>query len=287
MTVTYKGEIPTERKGRNDLGTRTYTRKFKLETDSTSDGVFEVGSHSSLPRIGDIYPGDLFAYCISLDVECTEGYRAWVATASYTTERTRDDPSNQGDPADDDPVISWSSEIYQEPVYKTTSDTAILNSAGDYFIDPSPTRDAAHLIAKIRQNVSSVPSWVLSYQNAVNDGAITIGGLSIAASLAKVQRIDIGEVQYRGEYAYYPLSLEIHIHKDGWKLKPLDAGFRERNGANELVMITNNGDDEEVTQPVPLDGAGGVLANPTPANAVFGEFTIYEELDFTSLPGVS
>jgi hypothetical protein len=53
------------------------------------------------------------------------------------------------------------------------------------------------------------------------------------------------------------------------------------------VVIVNKGDTEEVTQPVPLDGAGDVLADPTPSTAIFGNFTIYDELDFSALPGVA
>ena len=286
MTVTYKGEIHTSRKGKNTQGVRSYSRTFRLVTDTKADGVFDVGSHSSLPVIGDNFPGDLYAYCSTLSVECTDGFSGWTVTADYTTTTSTIDRIN---PADNGEKISWSSEIYQEPVFIDTQDPpeAVLNSAGDLFLDPSPTRDASHLIARVKKNVTSVPSWILQYQNAVNSGAITIGGLSIGAGLAKVQRIEIGEGQIFGTATFYPLSLEIHIHKDGWRLKPLDAGFRKRNADGDLVVIVNKGDTEEVTQPVPLDGAGDVLADPTPSTAIFGNFTIYEELDFSALPGVA
>ena len=63
-------------------------------------------------------------------------------------------------------------------------------------------------------------------------------------------------------------------------------GFREI-GYGGLVQIINDGDGEEVTTPVLLDGNGAVLANPSPATAVFANYQVYEEKDFTVLPGVS
>ena len=283
MTVTYLGEQDSSRAAENNLGKRSYTRAFKLETDSKTDTAYDVGSHASLPVIGSVYPADTAAYVQSISIACVDGYKAWVATYQYSTERQID----QTDPDNDEVLVSWTSEIYQEPVFKDTSGNGILNSAGDTFTEPLPARDAAHLIAKIRKNVQAIPAWVLSYQNAVNSMAITIGGLSIAAGLAKMQRIEIGEREKRDTLTYYQISFEIHVHKDGWKLEPLDIGFRERNTAGKLVDIKNEGDSEVPTTPVMLDGAGKVLNNPTPATAVYREFVVYPELDFTSLPGVT
>ncbi len=294
MTVTYIGEV--DRKGKNSLGVRTYTRTFKLKTDTPTDGVFQVGSNGSLPVIGSTFVGDPYAFCISLNIENTDPWAGWTATAEYTTDQglAQGAQSETGNPVDDDPVITWSSEIYQEPVFRDTSGNAILNSAGDYFIDPAPTRDVSHLIARIAKNVASVPSWALSYTNAVNSGAITIDGLDIAAKLAKVQRIDIGGIELRGEYTYRKITTEIHLHRDGWNLEPLQAGFNHKDGGvvkpilvKDLDSGGNSIDRSPVSQPVPLTDDGAILQNPTPGTARFGDFTIYDELDLTNLPGVS
>ena len=75
MTVTYLGEV--DRKGKNSLGIRTYTRTFLLETSVQSEGVFNVGSHSSLPVIGSGMPSDPYAYCTTLDVANTNPWKGW------------------------------------------------------------------------------------------------------------------------------------------------------------------------------------------------------------------
>lgn len=268
-------------------GVWTYTRGWMVKTDSKADREDTVSSASGLPAYGEAHPAPIAADAYATEITYSMTDRgdtpySWLVKATYSSERTLN-----SNPANDEVLVSWTSEIYEEPVFTDTSGNGILNSAGDYFIDPSPTREAVQLIAKIRTNVTSIPAWVLSYQNAVNNGAITIGGLAIAAGLAKMQRLEIGEREYRNSTAFYPVSFEIHINKDGWHLKPLDAGFRERDGSGNLIQIINSADETEVTTPVPLNGSGAALADPTPATSVFGDFTIYPELDFTALPGIT
>lgn len=277
MAISSIGEIPGARKGTNDQGVRTYTRKFLIQVTNENDNVFTATSSAALPLVGHQYPGDPQALCKSVSAECKEPL-SWEYTAEYDTEQEEQEEEN---PADHSPVITWSSEIYQEAVFRDKDNKAIVNSAGDYFVDPAPTRDASHLIAQIKQKVAFVPSWVLSYQNAVNSGPITIDGLAVGAGLAKVQRISVGEKKTEGFYTYREVTLEIHLHKDGWKLEPLDAGFRKLVDGKPVKV-------EGATQPVLLDLAGGVLENPEdPSQAKYHEFKIYPELNFSSLPGVS
>jgi hypothetical protein len=278
-------EVWERRSARYNGGEWTYTRGWLVETDSKTDREGTVSGATGLPAYGAAHPDPIGSNAYATDISYTQKSStpfAWDVVVTYSSKRTLD----SSNPASDEVLVSWSSEIYDEAIFADTSGNAILNSAGDYFIDPTPTRDAAHLIAKIRSNQTSVPSWVLSYQNSINNGAITIGGLAIAAGLAKFQRLEIGEREDRNGTAFYPVSFEIHIHKDGWALKPLDAGFREISRGN-LIQILNPEDGEEVTTPALLDGSGAQLLNPSPATAVFGNFTIYPQLDFTTLPGIT
>lgn len=278
MTVTNLGVY--NRSASNQLGIRTYTEVYKVETTQKTEGSYAVGSAFGIPAIADQHPDDSAAYCISIDPDNTNPWKGWEVTCTYSTERIIG-----ANPLNDEILLQWTSEIYQEPVFTDVDGNAILNSAGDYFIDPAQMRDSAHLIVKIMANVNAVPSWVLSYQNAVNNSAITIGGLSIAERLAKVQSINISSVKRRNAFLYYEFEYEVHLHRDGWRSRPLDAGFRQLVGGELIQIRDNNGD--EVTTPVPLNGSGQVIALPTPANAVYGNYKIYPELDLTSLPGIS
>jgi hypothetical protein len=74
----------------------------------------------------------------------------------------------------------------------------------------------------------------------------------------------------------------MHFQKNGWKLSLLDAGYRRKDGTQRKIIT--NSDGTLPTMPVPLDGSGAVLSNPTPATAVYREFTVYETKAFSSLP---
>lgn len=294
MTVTYIGETGRGRSAENNEGVKTYTRVFILKTSSQSDGPAAVGSHGSLPVIGNTHPEDGNAYCSSIRVDNTWPWRGWTVTCSYTNQRIL----HPTDPTQDEIMISFTSEIYQEVVLVDINGEAILNSAGDFFVE-APMRDAARLIASIKVNLTSVPAWVLSYQNAINNASISIGGLTVGQYKAKMQNIQVSERKYRGSTAYYELSFDVHINKDGWLFEPVDNGLRylatvpnESTSDSDDTMvalknIVNEGDKQEITVPALLNGAGGILADPSPSNAEYLTYHIYPELDFTTLPGIS
>jgi len=288
MTVTFHGEDYSARSGQNDTGTRSYTRVFKLETSLKTEDVFDVGSHASLPVIGSVYPRDPYAYCTSLSVACVGGWKQWTVTAQYKVTTGEENEPPEADPEDDPPVVTFSSEIYQEPVFRDIDDKGIMNSAGDYFADPSPMRDAAHLIIKVKRNYKTAPAFCLSYQNSINASAFTIAGLTIAKQLARISRFELSEVKLRGSYQYRELSFELHVHRDGWRPQILDAGLMQKDpdDANKRIPCVD-ADGEKVTSPVALDGSGSQLSNPSPNTAHFKEFQIYPEVDFSVLPGVS
>jgi hypothetical protein len=282
-------EVPFTRTSNYDGGIRTCSITQLVKTDAKTDRENVVGAAPGVPGYGDPHPGFAVAYAVTQSItEHSETPLAWLVVTNYTSKRTLDP-----NPLDDEVLVDWNSEIYQEVVQFDIDGNAVLNSAGDYFIDPTPTRDAIHLIAKIQANVASVPAWVITYQNAVNNASVTIGGLVCAAGLVKIQRITIGTREERGGVMFYKFSYEAHIHKEGWRLKPLDAGFRYLTYEGVPIPIKLDAEGavstsgDEVTTPVPLDGSGGMLVSPSPATGVFGNFKIYDELDLTVLPGIS
>ena len=294
MTVTYIGETGRGRGAENNQGEKTYTRTFILKTSLQSEGPGAVGSHGSLPVIGNTHPDDGNAYCSSIRVENAWPWRGWTVTCSYTNQRIL----HPTDPEQDEILISFQSEIYQEVILTDINGKAIVNSAGDFFVD-APTRDAARLIASIKVNLTSVPAWILSYQNAINDASITIGGLTVGQYKAKMQNIQVSERKYRGATAYYELSFDIHINKDGWIYRPVDNGLRclaevpneSTSDSDDTIVVLKNivnpGDKQEITVPALLNLNGRVIEDPSPATAKYLTFHVYPELDFTALPGIT
>lgn len=281
MTITLKGEDVTARTATNTKGVRSYTRAFKLETTDKTDGPFAIGSTSGLPRIGSVHPEDSGAWCTTLRVDNFAPYKGWRVTAEYSSEmELAENPTN--DPA----LIRWDSEQFQKPAIFDYNGEAIVNSAGDPF-DPPNMMDDSRRVVTVTKNLASVPAWILTYQDAINSGPFTIDGVSVATGLAKMQRVAVSERQTRNGTSFRTVDFTIHLQKNGWKLEPLDAGFREREATGtppELKNIKNPNDDELPGAPVPLDGSGRQLADPTPANCVFLDFDVYEPKDFSILP---
>ena len=279
--------IPESRTGANSKGIRTYSHTYRVTSDSQSDGVYTVGSTAGLPLIGDQHYEDSAAYLTDLTPRCVSGYKIWEVDATYSTERVL-----ANDPEDDEILISYNGEIYQLPMWvdQVTGKPA-TNSAGDYFLDPSLMTEKVDLIATINVNLLTLPQYAIDLQNHVSNSAITISdsysSLSVPKGLAKYGLLTRGNVLKRNDKPYYAVQIDIHLRKDGWLTEPLDAGFRERDYEGNLVQIRNPGDDEEVTSPAPLDGAGHALADPSPTNNVILGYNKHPIGDLTVLPGIS
>lgn len=277
MTVNYHEELAERRSAKNTKGIRTYERAFRLTTTSQADGPFAVGSHASLPNIGSAHPEDAGAFCTDLSVQCVKGWRVWEVVATYSSECDISET-----PTSDAAIITWDSEQFQRPAVFDAAGNAIVNSAGDPF-DPPNMMDDSRRIVTVQKNLAAVPSWILTYQDAVNSDSFTVDGVTVGVGLAKMQRVSVGSVQERNGTTFRTVELVMHLQKSGWLLEPLDAGFRENIGG-VMYNITNGGDDQLPAAPVPLNGSGLVLANPSTANNVFLSFTVYETKAFSSLP---
>jgi hypothetical protein len=278
MAVTYVGELSEGRRATNSRGVRTYTRVFRLTTSSQTDNAYTVGSNISLPVIGNTFPSDGNAYCTDLDVQCVRGWRIWDVTATYSTERQLNTT-----PTSDPVFVQWDTEQFQKPATQDKDGDAVVNSAGDPFLPPEQMDDSRRVVT-ITKNLSSVPAWILTYQDAVNSDTFTIDGISIAIGEAKMQRVSVGPAEIRNGTAFRAVTFVIALRRDGWAYKILDQGYNEKDPADSTKRkpITVRG--QLPTSPVLLDGNGNQLANPATANAVYLTYNVYKTQAFSSLP---
>lgn len=274
MTITYLGEDAGARTATNSRGVRTYTRAFKFETSQESEDAWDVGSHPDAPLIGQSFSD---AWCISSTPSCTDPWKGWTITAEYSSEREM----NQ-DPTQDPIQIRVYTEQFQKPAIFNKDNELIVNSAGDPY-DPPPMMDDSRRVLSLSRNVPSCPSWVLDYQDAVNSDTFTALGVTYAVGTGKVQSVSLSVAQKRNNIDFYTLEILIHLQRDGWILKTLDAGFRELDYSGDLINILNPGDGERVSAPVPLNGSGAALANPSPTNNVLRSDVVYDTQPFSVL----
>jgi hypothetical protein len=284
MTVTYLGPVDNGT-GTNTRGVRRYVRKFKLDADKTDD-AYTVGSNASLPKIGDSHPSDTAARCEILRVEHTDPYRGWTVTAEYSSELQNSAGTGglNNNPTLDVAQISWGSEQFQRPLIVDKNGDAVVNSAGDPF-DPPAMIDDSRRVVTVQKNLTAVPTWILDYQDAVNNDAFSVDGVSIAIGQAKMQLVTVGPVQERNGTLFRQVNFQIQFQRDGWAVDILDAGFREKDPADSTKRIAITLDDgTDPSTPVLLNGSGSKLDDPTPATAQFISFDAYKERAFSSLP---
>ena len=288
MAVVSVHEISDGREGDAKIdklkSIRNYTRVFRVVTNSPSDEVVIVeiamaAAYGISP--GAVYPRDFGSWCQSL--KCKNDPKTkivWTCTATYTSQWPLD-PNPLNDPAQ----IEWDGDTFQRPFFKDNAGHAILTSAGNYFKTPVEGDDSRWTVS-IKKNLAVVPTWLLGYKDSVNSDPFVLDGVSIAVRQAKMMPPKIGVQQNRNSIYYRPVTLVMHLNPDTWDKVLLDEDTMQSVtlfGVSALMPCYDTA-HQPVREPVPLDGSGGQLANPTPSTCHYITAKIYKELPFASLP---
>lgn len=278
MTITMKGVMPESREAANEKGIRTYSETYWLTTDQKTDGTYEIGSHPDLPTVGSVHHTDTGAWCTAVKPKCVSGYVHFHVVCTFSSERELAE-----DPTTEPALTEWDGEQFQRPLVIDEDGDIVCNSAGDPF-DPPEMIDDSRLISVTTKNLASVPIWLMEYSNAVNNDAFTLDGFSVGIGQAKMQTPKVSKPMSRNGTTYREVQMTIHYREEGWLSNIIDAGFREIGYGGERQQIKNAGDDEFTSAPVPLDGNGAALADPSPLNNVKLTFRGYRRLPFSALP---
>jgi hypothetical protein len=295
MAVTRMGRVAGREADFGRTSEETSTLKYIAVTDSRYDSEIVVATYgvanNILPTPYQSYHPDIVGHlCRGLRLRQVDGepYH-WDIEASFGTQASREE--NEENPLNRVPRISWMANQYRLAVDKDLNGQATINSAGDYFIPPVE-RDASHWVATVKTNVSVVPSYIVDYTDAVNNGSFIIDGQVIGQYVAKIVDIDISEVKFERTYSFreFSYSMEFRPVEKWHPVKVLNQGMRaiyDVAGADKRRQIVDGGTPPRpVSSPVPLDAAGMVLVNPTVATATYKSFSLYPLRSFNVLPGV-
>lgn len=265
------------RSAANTKGVRTYTRVALFRTSSQDDDEYDVGSHPSVPLIGSVHPSDSGAWCTQLTVENTNFWAGWTVTAQYSSENELAE-----NPVFEPATFDWDGEQFESVAMIDRNGDAVCNSAGDIFTDPPAMKDDSRPICTVTKNLAVVPTYILTYQDAVNSTAFTLDGLTIGAGLAKMNRVSVSRKQLRNGYTFRVVTFDIHLQRTGWAIKPIDVGFRKKSGTDRMGITNDDGTEPKVK--VFLNGSGAVIADPEAADVVSLSFDVYDAQDFNALP---
>lgn len=266
--------------------------KWLAVTDSnfdTSATVYQYGLNNGILPLAYVsfHPFLVGHLCRSVRVRQQDGEpRHWTIEAEYSTAPVEDQQQEEN-PLNRPVKRKWRTNKYRQAIDRDVNNQAILNSAGDYF-DPPVEVDRSHWTCTVTANVSDVPSYILDYEDAVNNASITLGGISVAQYTAKIDEIDISELKIEGEYEYYEFTYTLEMRREKWiPIKILDQGMRFKDGSNRKQIVDNSTPARPVSSPRLLNGSGAVLSDPSPSTAVYLDKTVYYAKPFNVLPGVT
>jgi hypothetical protein len=127
--------------------------------------------------------------------------------------------------------------------------------------------------------------WPNGYRRTKNSDVFMVDGYSVAVGKAHMVDRSLSEMKEKSGIPYRELEFSIAIDPNGWDAVLLDSGFYEIDPDDvtkrrKIVLW----DGTEPTQPVPLDGNGFRLLNPSPANYVVRIHEGYAPVVYGSLP---
>jgi len=258
-----------------------------LDTEQT---VAQYGySHSLLPiPYLTTFRNDPLALCRGVSfTQDPQAPRKWTIVAIFSSAPLKQaDQTQAEDPLSRPAKAKWRSQQYRKAIDADRDGNAIVNSAGDYF-DPPVEIDQSHWTVTVTKNVSSVPTFILGYTDGLNADGFAIQGVSIGAGVAKLMDLDVSELQIEGEVAFYIFTYTMELRPETWQLSVLDQGFRYVSGDDVKLILDDSTPPRAVTSPKLLDGEGAVLSDPSPSTAVFLDFDVYPEVDYSVLPGIT
>lgn len=257
LMVPRRGSSATERKGiLTEVNRRKYTKVYQVICDNLADDPNYILRHPSTPKIGQSYTlgngTDLYATCVSVDIESTDHPLVFHLTAQYDTARLVD--ATFDNPLLAPAELTWTFAEYQRPMVRDILGVPVVNSSGEPFDPPYEVEDSRPTVTIARNEATFQPGLAQAYKDACNED-IFAGALPYYARLMNItgQRIaDLGTVYWRVTY-------EIQFRRESFAVPILDQGFRGyvvRNGNPRLELFRDILDNAPLSNPTLLNGRG-------------------------------
>ncbi len=286
MPDSPKGKITTD-----DVGQRSYTRRFRVQMSLYSDGLANVSKAAGVPRLFTPYvfgsDKDQYALARSLEAErMGPNSLFWVVTVEYRTFSKSELLLQYENPLLVLPEVETSIERFQEPIYfvydvSTEALTPCRNSAGQVF-DPPPMRDNSRLTLRITRNesISTLhPAVDLAYTDAVNADVFWGCPAGTWKCTGITSKREIKQLASGTLFPYLRCGYAFEA-RPRWDLLILDAGAYYKTSGEVPKRFIFTGDDGQPRIGL-LDGTGGKLADGE--RPVYRTFRTYLRKPFAPL----
>ena len=278
-------------------GVRSYTRIFRVRTDTKTDDAALVRKATGLPAIGDSFgAGDSEALVTRVSPQQNpEDPRVWIVSIEYSSDPGGNQAFDDENPFLRAPIESLRFDRFSLPFDKDINGKAVVNSVGDRFV-PAPEREVSRLVLSITRNESSFAySTATKFVDTVNSS----GFRTVPPGDARMIAISANQ-RFESGTSFFEVTYEIAFQrgfigpdgkrKGGWTIDVQDSGFRVKDpsqpdGYRALLVPVKYADgsiSEEIpSNAPPLDGEGKQV--PQGGKLFFINFTPYPSEDFNSL----
>lgn len=306
MAVVESREIPRGRDG----GPFESTRVFRVTTNAASDGDQTVLASGLVPTRGLQHPTNAGLFVTDVKARQLDGTsRVWIVTVTYgriasgipqLAKETNINPLVQRVKVEGRSIVvkraveksrfvyigtlaEWEAAKLSQSI--PTTPIPVLTSAREVMLGLE--RDYTEFFWEVTYNVDQIPFFMTDYMECINSAPVIIRGMSLPRWTLKFSGFthsDLLEQQIVAEIYqyYYQIRFNLHYKKDGWIEPRRDAGHLELvNGTDKQAEILVDGRKPAV--PILLDGAGAVLANPTPETTQYSFWSDYEEKNMAAI----
>ncbi|MAT16800.1 MAG: hypothetical protein CMJ46_16195 [Planctomyces sp.] len=233
-------------------------------------------------RPGSPHPRFITARVSGVEVDRVDDADLWEAVVRYRIGGSVEEDDPTLEPAE----IEWTTNEIMMPILRDQEGRPLLNTAGDILEYYEPV---SYWVLSVKKKVAAVPRWVRDYDNAINDGAITIDGQRFGKHELQLKKLKIGGYQESSTGVLYrEMSFELHQNPNTWITQIWNRGLFEL--VRTRVPATSVGLENPVPDaPVPtvevikrvriVDDEGNPITTPTFLDRNGQRPRIYEERD--------
>ena len=288
MTAIYCQPIGRgRRRGRlADTFEREWQWPFRVKTNNPADDAYVVittGWALGLPTLSSPHPLDPFALVKSFDAqeENHSDPTVWTVMVLFSTETV--DPNLQNvDPVDEPPQIRSYIERIEQGITMDLLGNAIVNSAGDLFVNPAATMERGILCISYRDNVALDDydfGEPLNYCYCANQFSFqNFPEQTLVIADFQSERGFRNGIEFVTRNILFKVDLGINPNQtpaDQTQLVLLDQGYRDKN------KLPLGAGGTWPSSPVLLNGSGLALASG--AAPIGLSFTVRYVADFSAL----
>lgn len=279
MSVISVREIWKGRASSNEFGvSRDSTRVFRVWTDNRYDTDAIIESDPRLPAPFSPHPNDIGKYAKKMKCDQNEKTPClWIVTVTYATPDKRED-EDADNPLERRAKVNVTTQQRKKRMERaqrqqadgsfTPGPVAVVNSVGKVFEKLPDVDDSVYHVTVEKNIPPDIPPWFFGYKDSVNSDAFTLRGQLVAAGLAAILTLGIGDIQVENGVSFAVFRAEMLIDPDGHDVPVLDTGYEvEILDDDGFIIGTKKITDAEgvlVKEPQLLNGHGQELEDDEP-----------------------